>query len=240
MRFESPTCASIALLAVSLQAAPITQGPTEWTVCPSNLPSALRCTIITVPLDHEDPECEETLDLTLVKLPARNSGARKGSLIWQYGGPGEDTTKKALVPAAESEQLTLGDVQLYFDIITADPRGVGMNHPVTCDPLGDETFSYFPKTEEEYTNTLSQFEVFGKSCINQTGNVIHFMDTLTQARDLEIARLAIGEGPLNYCLSTSLPFMILFYHADVTLKTVFPGAQSEALNTLLIIRTTWA
>jgi len=102
-------------------------------------------------------------------------------------------------PQAISERLTFGDAQLYYDIITADPCGIGLNYPVTCDPLGNETFSYFPRTSEEYEQTLSKFEALGRSCLDQTGDVMQYMDTLTQARDLEAVRLAIDEGPLNYC-----------------------------------------
>jgi hypothetical protein len=49
--------------------------------------------------------------------------------------------------------------------------------------------------EEEYRETLARFEAFEQS----SGEITNYMDTLTQAKDLEAVRLAIGEGGLNYC-----------------------------------------
>lgn len=188
----------VALTPLAAMALPVTQGPTTWTACPPEYPAVLQCAAITVPLDYTD--CGgETLSLTLLKLPARNSTARQGSIVWQDGGPGIPTSS-ALISAANYDGLLLGEVQTYFDLIVADPRGVGINHPVKCDPeLTRNATSYFPRTEDEYEETVARLGAMGQSCYERTGKVMDYMDTHAQAKDIEAVRIAIGEGPLNYC-----------------------------------------
>lgn len=153
-------------------------------------------------MNYEDPG-SETLHLIVVKLPALIPTARQGAIVWQFGGPGE-ITSDYLVTAAESEGPILGELQEHFDIVVADPRGIGMNYPVKCDlAYGKQKVSYYPKTEKEYDDALSYFEGFGQSCLERTGDVLNYMDTLTQAKDLEAVRILIGEGKLNYCKYTS-------------------------------------
>ena len=189
---------SIVFTPVFAMAFPLTQGQSTWTACPPKYPTALQCADIIVPLDYAD-HGSETLSLTLLKLPARNSTARQSSIVFQDGGPGIPTSS-ALITAASDDNLLLGEVQTYFDLIVADPRGVGMNYPVKCDPeLTRNATSYFPRTEDEYEQTVSRLGAMGQSCYERTGKVMDYMDTLTQAKDLEAARVAIGEGPLNYC-----------------------------------------
>lgn len=189
---------SFALTPLLAMAFPLTQGRTTWTACPPEYPAGLQCAAVTVPLDYANYG-GETLSLSLLKLPARNSTARQGSIVWQDGGPGIPTSS-ALITAANSDGLILGEVQTYFDLIVADPRGVGMNYPVKCDPaLTRNATSYFPRTEDEYEETVARLGAMGQSCYERTGKVMDYMDSHTQAKDLEAVRVAIGEGPLNYC-----------------------------------------
>ena len=179
-------------------ATPIPTNVAAWTDCPTNISTLVKCLDITVPLDYDDPQGEQ-LNLKLINLPANNTDARRGSLVWQLGGPGE-VTSDTVIAEAEGNISTFGELRPYFDIIVADPRGVGLNHPVKCDPkFGQTQSNFYPETEEEFQEVLKFFDEMGKDCLNRTGNVMNFMDTKTQARDLEAVRIALGEGKLNYC-----------------------------------------
>ena len=170
----------------------------EWSTCPSNISTSLKCTDISVPLDYEDPTSEE-VSLKLVKLPAKAEGDRKGAIVWQLGGPGQTTTD-LLVNTASNVSDVFGELRNHFDIITAEPRGISFNHAVKCDPsFGQRKPPYFPRSEEEYHEMTEYFGDMGTSCANLTGKIIHHMDTRTQARDLEKVRLALGPDKLNYC-----------------------------------------
>lgn len=189
-------CSSLVL---SAPAAPL--GPADWTDCPPYLSTNLRCANITVPLDYDNP-LDETLPLKLLKLPTNNTSGRKGSVVWQYGGPG-DPTYLDLIETADGGKEKFGDIRNQFDIVVAEPRGVGINHPVKCDPkFGQVRPKIFPRTEDEYEEALQFYQEMGQSCLEHTGKLLYHMDTLTQAKDLEAVRVALGEGGLNYCKST--------------------------------------
>ena len=49
----------------------------------------VECAKLTVPLDYADQSSNKTLDLDLIKYPAQN-GPSKGSILLNFGGPGQD------------------------------------------------------------------------------------------------------------------------------------------------------
>lgn len=141
----------------------------------------------------------------IMKLPANNTAERKGSLVYQHGGPG-DVTWTVLNDTASGGLDRFGDLRNYFDIVVAEPRGIAYNHPVLCDPQSfTERLNSFPTTEKEWNALVDAYGKLGQSCLKLTGKVLEFMDTKTQARDLEAFRIANGEGGLNYCESFVSP-----------------------------------
>lgn len=65
----------------------------EWSHC--EVPGAtlpLQCGTLVVPLDYTDNTSEATLTLDLRRVPAaqldENGKARKGSILFNFGGPG--------------------------------------------------------------------------------------------------------------------------------------------------------
>lgn len=178
--------------------APTSTEPAAWTTCPASISENLQCIDVEVPLSYDDPS-GESISLTVVKLPAKNAADRKGSLVWQLGGPGIITSNYLLYDEEFLDEV-FGKAHEYFDIVVSDPRGVGLNHPVKCDPnFFDAKVNYFPRDQEEYEGVLEMYRELAEDCVERTGNIVHHMDTRTQAQDLEAIRLAIGEGPLNYC-----------------------------------------
>lgn len=169
----------------------------NWKPCQSPLPNNIDCADINVPLDYDNPN-DETISLKLLRLPAVKK--KEGTLVFQYGGPGVVTSNSIFLEAANSSLRAFYGLEESFDIVVADPRGVGINHPVKCDSRFDSMkFDYFPTNEKEYEETLAIFREMGASCHKRMGRVMEFMDTMTQARDLDAVRIAIGEGGLNYC-----------------------------------------
>lgn len=82
-----------------------------------------------------------------------------------------------------------------------DNRGTGLNYPVVCDlDLWNQDFNLYPQSEAEYNTTVEQYARAGQSCVEKTGPVIHHMDALTHAKDLEALRVALDE-PLTICES---------------------------------------
>lgn len=57
---------------------------------PSPLPGpiAWECSFMDVPLDYDKPD-GDTIELALIRAKARNADQRIGSLIFNFGGPGD-------------------------------------------------------------------------------------------------------------------------------------------------------
>jgi pimeloyl-ACP methyl ester carboxylesterase len=179
------------------------QKAAEWTNCPLPQHKGLKCLDFEVPLDYNRPKGEK-LTLTALKLPA--TGANKiGPAVFQWGGPGE-VTSNSLVTDVNGTTDTFTVARENFDVVAVDPRGVGMNHPVKCDPafgrkpMNDATY---PKTEAEFNDALALMKDLGQSCLKRTGKLLYHLDTATHARDLDAARAAMGEEKLTYCMHPS-------------------------------------
>lgn len=181
-------------------APPVTQAKAKWTPCPATISTLLQCTNITVPLNYSDPH-SSMIELTLAKSPSKQPSMRQGTLVFQNGGPGHETTS-SIISYAQLNDSRTDNLNNWFDMVVAEPRGINYNHPVMC----DEKYAFaraplYPTTEEEWKNATEFFGEWGRNCLERTGEVMKHMDTWTQARDLEAVRLAIGEGGLNYCES---------------------------------------
>ena len=172
---------------------------TGWQPCPSSISSKVDCIDISVPLDYDHPH-GESISLKLLRLNALNQNARVGSLVFQFGGPGVVGSTALLDVLEDLTPAAFGGFVEYFDIVIADPRGVGINHAVECDPKYEGMkLNWLPRNEDEYTKEITAFQKMGESCVERTGKIINYMDSMIQARDLEAVRIAIGEGGLNYC-----------------------------------------
>ena len=153
------------------------------------------CAKVTVPLDYADPT-GATIELAITRIPAR--GEPIGSLFVNPGGPGGSA-----VEYARAAPYALGDPILdAFDIVGVDPRGVGLSEPVTCftDEQIDEFNEATVDVDAEYTieEIREEFAEVGRSCKANGGDLINHMSTIETARDLDIARAAVGDDVLNY------------------------------------------
>ncbi|HWM35259.1 MAG TPA: alpha/beta hydrolase [Pseudolysinimonas sp.] len=166
-----------------------------WRACGDGM----QCTTATAPMNWEDP-AQDSIELALVRQPA--TGQRKGSLLINPGGPGGSGYDFILdsVDYATSERL-----QQSYDIVGFDPRGVGRSSAVSCydDPADFDEFTYgiAPGTtgSDEWLAALeTSMEDFGRDCLEFTGPLLQYVDTISAARDLDLLRAVLGDVKLNY------------------------------------------
>lgn len=142
-------------------------------------------------MDYEHRE-NGAVELGMVRLSAPQP-ARRGTLFYNPGGPGIAASEYVL-GATEGLPNFGQSVLQNYDIIGLDPRGVGMSHPIKCDPdIYNERVSSFPTTEEEFQGLIDHNMALGKSCIELTGRLINNLDTVNVARDLELVRRALND-----------------------------------------------
>ncbi len=158
---------------------------------------AMLCSTIEVPLDYADPG-GDTIELSLIKVPAGSKRQRVGSLLVNPGGPGGSGVEYA----ARASSYFGTEILQAFDIIGFDPRGVGESTPVQC--LSDDELDEFvaadpdPETAAEIAAGDELLAEFGEGCVEESGELAAHMSTVEAARDMDIIRAVVGDRRLSY------------------------------------------
>lgn len=156
-----------------------------------------QCATLNVPVDWANPTGEQ-VGIAMTRLPATEPAERLGSLVVNYGGPGQggvDYLRKTYgrLPA---------EVRTRFDIVSFDPRGTGASRPIDCvdDAVLDLAAGLPPIADTE--PALAAYQqynaTFAKGCAERTGAFAGQVGTRNVARDVEAMRVALGEPGLNY------------------------------------------
>lgn len=165
-----------------------------WKSCSSGF----QCTTVTAPMNWEEPE-QATIKLALIRKQA--TGTKLGSLLVNPGGPGAsgyDFIRDSLSYAVDST------LQKNYDIVGFDPRGVGHSTAIDCGGASVlDTFNYsiVPGTvgSDAWIAALEKENAdFGASCLQNTGTLLQYVDTVSAARDLDLTRAVLGDRKLNY------------------------------------------
>ncbi|MGW7290738.1 alpha/beta hydrolase, partial [Streptomyces sp. NPDC054847] len=96
---------------------------------PEPLPDGTRwqCTTLQAPLDWRKPS-GESMGIALIRArSSADAGDRIGSLLFNFGGPGESGVATLPGLAADYEKL-----RSRYDLVSFDPRGVGNSRGVRC------------------------------------------------------------------------------------------------------------
>ncbi|MED7923923.1 alpha/beta hydrolase [Nonomuraea sp. LP-02] len=180
-----------------------------WKRCPAQgngdrpepLPdgTAWECATLKVPLDHARPGGPR-LPLALVRAKAGpGAGERRlGSLVFNFGGPGESGVA-TLPQKAKDDYLKL---HRRYDLVSFDPRGVGRSDGVRC--LDRRAFDAWrdldgtPDVPAEERALTGGFRAFTAACARRARAVLPYVGTENAARDLDLLRQALGEERLHY------------------------------------------
>ncbi len=157
------------------------------------------CATLKVPLDYDQPKGSQ-LSLAVVKHKALDPTRRVGTVIMNPGGPGGTGT--AQIP----DWLVFFPKELIerFDIVSWDPRGVGMSTPVQCFNSANEEKAFlgesenFPTTPEQQREYIRVWAKWAQRCAQATGGLAAHVSTADTARDLEQLRRAVGEPKLRF------------------------------------------
>lgn len=190
-------------------------GPSiKWGSCgnSSQIPAALECGQLVVPLDHNNPPSPDqynanstvTLGMSRLRAPGRNGTDTPGeSLIINPGGPGGVAWVTLLLQlqaeaAGADRGIVSKELREKYDLIGLDPRGVGLSQAIKCD---DSLLASRPDItigSEDKWNALSDWnKKYGESCLAMSGELVRYVDTISVAKDFELFRQAIGEDKLN-------------------------------------------
>ena len=205
---------------------PVAAATLGWHGCSGGF----RCGTLTVPVDEAAP-AGPTLDLAVIRRPARDPGTRIGSLVFNPGGPGAPA-----VAFLRSIADTLPDqIRDRFDLVAFDPRGVGSSHPIECqdslDPVFDQSFQ--PETAAERAGLVDAVRSLAAACAARSGALLPHVSTVDAVHDLERLRVALGEDTLSfvgYSYGTFLGASYASAHPDRVRAFVLDGPVDSTMS----------
>jgi pimeloyl-ACP methyl ester carboxylesterase len=171
-------------------------GTIPWRSCGRQF----ECGSISVPVDYVQPS-EGRTRIAVARARALDSGHRVGSLVLNFGGPGD--------PGTETLRSFIGSVPMEirrrYDLVGFDPRGVGKSNAIDCisDAAADEVFAVDPTPDTEtdlrafYDGNVGGVD-FVQSCIDHHGSWLARVGSRNVARDLDLLRAALGDDRLTY------------------------------------------
>ncbi len=165
----------------------------QWSHCEEAAsPAGFECAKMPVPLDYNKPQGEK-LDIALIRVKAKDSAQRLGSLIFNFGGPGGSGVSTLLNAAQAFSALNR-----RYDLVSFDPRGVDRSSGIKCldGPQMDRYLANEPgDTAAEEQRLVTDF---AKGCERNAKKILPYVGTVNAARDLESLRTALGDPRLNY------------------------------------------
>ena len=205
--------------------------PISWSSCDGGGDS--ECGVLAVPRD-DDSSGGDTIDLALLRVPARDPDARIGSLLVNPGGPGASGVNLATV----ARSFLPDDVLDRFDVIGWDPRGVGRSAPVDCGSRLDYLFSgdTSPDDAAEWSALEDVSERFARECAAGSGpELLESISTLATVHDMERIRSALGEEQisfLGFSYGTVLGAVYATLYPDRVRALVLDGAVDPTLSAM--------
>ena len=185
----------------------------EWTDC-----EGAQCASLKVPVDYASPS-GDTLEIAVVKVPARRASKRIGSLVYNPGGPGASGADYARA----ADFLVGKGVRDAYDFVGFDPRGVGRSSPIDC--VTDRALDAFlgsdptPDDAAEEAQFAATARGFAEACGRTAGPLLAHVSTREAARDMDVLRAALGEQKLTY-LGQSYGTYLGTVYADLFPKQV--------------------
>lgn len=156
-----------------------------------------ECATLEVPIDYAQPQ-GATIKLAVLRVKAKSSSGRIGSLVVNPGGPGGSGVEYA----GYANQIVGTSVRAAYDIVGFDPRGVGQSAPIDClDDTGLDAMLGMdptPDTPEEEAAFVAESKTFADGCKAKGGALLAHVSTREAARDMDVLRAALGEPKLNY------------------------------------------
>jgi pimeloyl-ACP methyl ester carboxylesterase len=171
-------------------------GLSAWHSCGGKL----QCATLTVPVDYTQPDGEQ-VGIAVSRLRATQPARRLGSLVFNFGGPG-DAGSQTLPGYAEQIPDA---IRQRYDLVSFDPRGTGKSRPVECidDATADRLNAVDPTPNSDaelqsfYDGTHEPVDVVAR-CVARNGAWLAQLGSRNVARDLDRLRTALGEDTLSF------------------------------------------
>ncbi len=192
----------------------------QWTECDATLidrdkvgplweqaGDRLRCALVQAPMDWTRPERGD-VTLSLMRLAAAQPGRRRGALLFNPGGPGEDGLifslylMKAFADSDPADPQGARQLRLLdeYDMVGFSPRGTGASTQLHCGtneqyrPTANTLAGW--DTPENLANLHYNARKTAEACGKNP--LTPYINTDATARDMDLMRSLLGDDKLNY------------------------------------------
>jgi pimeloyl-ACP methyl ester carboxylesterase len=183
--------------AASAVLGPAAAPPLEWSPCEgTGLDPRQQCATVKVPMDYADTDGPE-ISIAVSRIPAENPATRRGALFLIPGGPGGSSLNN---PSGKGQKLPQ-DVRDAYDLIGFAPRGNAPSTPVSCglEPadLAASKLRPWPAPDGSIAENMATARRMSDACARHGGALMKHISTVTNARDIDRIRAALGERKLS-------------------------------------------
>ncbi len=149
-----------------------------------------QCAEVTVPLDYSHPG-GRTIKVAMSRLKATDPEHRRGTLLYNPGGPGVPATYLALMLKKAEPR-----VAARYDLIGMDPRFVGRSTPLNC-KWPTSSIGSAGTDRRTFDRSVVLAKDLASRCADHR-DVLPHASTRNTARDMDVIRAALGESELSY------------------------------------------
>ena len=159
----------------------------------------LFCADVEMPMNWDDPSSESIVIATSYRQADKKDPI--GFVLFNPGGPGSSGYNWVL---ESSDFLGTKKLRENFNIMGFDPRGVGRSSAVSCltDAETDEFLygvtGFELGSDEDIQAARASVKEFGQKCLEETGDLLAHVDTVSAAKDMDVLRAVLGQEKLHY------------------------------------------
>ncbi|WP_394619359.1 alpha/beta fold hydrolase [Lentzea sp. JNUCC 0626] len=194
--------AAVVVLAVPLlTVAPAQASTLDWKPCrevqehwdPEDTRS--ECATVRVPVDHARPHGRQ-LDLAISRIKATDQHKRRGVLLMNPGGPGN----QGIDMPSLMLKTKFADLNTDHDFIGFDPRAVGSSGGVECEATPEDGPEPEPKAspEERFRQDHARNANTNARCVGYDRELLTNLSTSAVADDVDLIRAALGEQKISF------------------------------------------
>ena len=205
-----------ALLGVLLPATAAAQEtPIRWKACPKYSETTFKfligpdrlkefkalwrrtqCGTVRVPLDYARPHGRK-ITVAFTRLRATDRAHRLGSLAVNPGGPGGSGYLMPLHMITSRNRIG-AKLNVRYDLVGFDPRGVGYSSKVNCPDAPPEVQNPGPLSEADARMLYANRAKANQACVRTKSAFLRQLTTSNVARDLDRIRVGLHEKRISF------------------------------------------
>ena len=176
-----------------------------------------ECTTFQVPIDYAKLSGQR-FTLKVLRHRALDQKNKLGAILVNPGGPGGSATDYAY----NAESIVSPQINMKFDIVGFDPRGINDSQPIRCLTNTEEdaflTADASNGDAKKLAKLIKLSQNFAAKCAKAAGVRLGHYSTLEAARDMEVLRNLLHEKKLNFLGKSYGTYLGTLYAA------LFPGS----------------